>query len=74
MLSVTFLAAPAEDVAATATIEVPIARRMSRWKTRVSTGTIDETAAEAEQRSERAGQDRDPEKHEGQLEDSHEAS
>jgi hypothetical protein len=40
MLSVTFLAAPADDVATTATIEVPIARRMSRWKTRVSTGTI----------------------------------
>ena len=30
MLSVTFLAAPAEEVAATATIEVPIASRMSR--------------------------------------------
>ena len=30
MLSLTFLAAPAEDVAATATIEVPIASRMSR--------------------------------------------
>ena len=30
MLWLTFLAAPAEDVAATATMEVPIVSRMSR--------------------------------------------
>ena len=39
MLSGTFLAAPADEVAATATIEVPTASLMSRWKTSVSTGT-----------------------------------
>ena len=51
MLSVTFLAAPAEEVAATATIEVPIARRMSRWKTRREHRHDHETTAEAEQRA-----------------------